>query len=255
MARITAALFVLFTILHFTSSAQVTISNNGDNACIGTFTTISDIVITETAPGDISLPGPGGTIVFTSSMTFNSPGSATVVVTGGGGSLTGGTVTVSNNSFTVTLNQSNTTHEGEINTITISGIEVDPPGGGGWTINESGGTATINGLSSSGQMVATAYGGVPPTGGNDAVTVCSNNGPSYDLQVNVNSFGNGVGSNFSWTSSAGPNISGETTGSGGFIGDILTNTGTSPETVTYTVTPTNSTYGCVGPTFEVVVTV
>jgi Leucine-rich repeat (LRR) protein len=93
-----------------------------------------------------------------------------------------------------------------------------------------------------------------PAGFNDFATICSGNGPNYDLQANVN-FVNGITSTFTWTVVTGPNISGASNNSGGYLTDILTNSGSSTETATYTITPISLVSGCVGDPFDVTINV
>ncbi len=96
-----------------------------------------------------------------------------------------------------------------------------------------------------------------PVGAADAATTCSDVALTYDLQNNVNTLGNSMASNFSWVATANANVSGESTApqAGATINDVLTNTTGADETVTYTVTPTDNTNGCVGNDFIITVTV
>ena len=77
-------------------------------------------------------------------------------------------------------------------------------------------------------------------------TLCSGNATGISLSSNV------TGSTFNWTVSQ-SNVSGASAGSGNSIVQVLTATGTSPGTATYTITPTYS--GCNGTPVNVVVTV
>ena len=63
-----------------------------------------------------------------------------------------------------------------------------------------------------------------------------------------------LGTTYSWTVSTNPDIDGESAGTGASISQMLTNDSNVTQTVVYTVTPTSD-QGCVGPTFELTVTV
>ncbi|MDN5203269.1 PKD domain-containing protein [Fulvivirgaceae bacterium BMA10] len=80
-----------------------------------------------------------------------------------------------------------------------------------------------------------------------AITICSED------QLNFTPTGPVSGTNFTWTSSSDPNITGNSASGSGTITDILTNSGTDPHTITYTITPIAN--GCTGPTDTYVVTV
>ncbi|MEQ8364378.1 MAG: PKD-like domain-containing protein, partial [Cyclobacteriaceae bacterium] len=91
-----------------------------------------------------------------------------------------------------------------------------------------------------------------------APDICSGTSVAYDLQNNVNTLpGNGLLANFTWTATANANVTGETTSlkSGSIIDDILVNTTTSDQVVTYTVIPTGQVGGCQGNPFTITVTV
>ncbi|MBX2913240.1 MAG: PKD domain-containing protein [Cyclobacteriaceae bacterium] len=91
-----------------------------------------------------------------------------------------------------------------------------------------------------------------------APDICSGTSVGYDLQNNVNTLpGNGLLANFTWTATSNPNVTGETTSlkSGSIIDDVLVNTTTSDETVTYTVTPIGQAGGCAGNPFTITVKV
>ncbi|MEY3060485.1 MAG: hypothetical protein RL000_1837, partial [Bacteroidota bacterium] len=67
-------------------------------------------------------------------------------------------------------------------------------------------------------------------------TICSGNATGVALSSNV------AGTTFAWSTVANGSVTGETTagGSGASISDVLTNTTSSPVTVTYSVIPTAS---------------
>ncbi|MEQ8304739.1 MAG: PKD-like domain-containing protein, partial [Cyclobacteriaceae bacterium] len=91
-----------------------------------------------------------------------------------------------------------------------------------------------------------------------APDICSGTVVAYDLQDNVDTApGNMLPSNFTWTATPNANILGETTSlkSGSIIDDVLVNTTTVDQTVTYTVTPTGQVGGCAGDPFTITVTV
>ncbi|HEY5692086.1 MAG TPA: PKD-like domain-containing protein [Cyclobacteriaceae bacterium] len=90
-----------------------------------------------------------------------------------------------------------------------------------------------------------------------AAAICSGTSVSYDLQNNVNTLGNNLLSNFTWTATPNANITGETTSlkSAAIIDDVLVNVTTSDQIVIYTVTPTGQTGGCIGNPFTISVTV
>ncbi len=92
-----------------------------------------------------------------------------------------------------------------------------------------------------------------PRGVNDGpIDVCSNVAFNYSLQNNVNTLGNSVTANFTWSAAANGNVTGESTAlqAGGTITDVLRNVTNSDELITYTVTPTG-TNGCAGNSFTV----
>ncbi|MGE0590583.1 MAG: PKD-like domain-containing protein, partial [Cyclobacteriaceae bacterium] len=86
-----------------------------------------------------------------------------------------------------------------------------------------------------------------------APDICSGSSVNYDLQNNVNVSGNVLASNFTWTAAPNANVTGETTSlkSGAIIDDVLTNTTTVDQVVTYTVTPTGQVGGCQGNPFTI----
>ncbi|MBL7871773.1 MAG: hypothetical protein JNM78_09200, partial [Cyclobacteriaceae bacterium] len=91
-----------------------------------------------------------------------------------------------------------------------------------------------------------------------APDICSGASVNYNLQNNVNTFpGNNLATNFTWTATTQPNVTGETTSlkSGSLIDDVLVNTTTINQTVTYTVTPTSQVGGCAGDPFTIQVNV
>jgi PKD repeat protein len=96
-----------------------------------------------------------------------------------------------------------------------------------------------------------------PVGISKPTTICSGLSVSYDLQANVNSFGNILPTNFSWVAASNANVSGESllAHSGSIIDDVLTNSTNSPQVVTYTATPSAQGTGCPGSTFTISVTV
>ncbi|WP_035654647.1 PKD-like domain-containing protein, partial [Flavobacterium saliperosum] len=83
-----------------------------------------------------------------------------------------------------------------------------------------------------------------------AVTICSNQSVGLALTANIPS-------TFSWIATANPNVTGESTTaqSGSTINNILVNTTSVVQVVTYTVTPTSSPGGCLGTPQTVLVTV
>ncbi|MBV6426029.1 MAG: hypothetical protein KIPDCIKN_00520 [Haliscomenobacter sp.] len=79
----------------------------------------------------------------------------------------------------------------------------------------------------------------------------------YDLQTNVNLFGNGMTTSFSWVAMANnPQLTGESTSpkTGKMINDVLTNTSSSPQMVVYKATA-GSDNTCPGAVFYISVTV
>jgi len=90
-----------------------------------------------------------------------------------------------------------------------------------------------------------------------APDICSGSIVGYNLQTNVNTLGNNLASNFTWTATPQPNVTGETTSlkSGNIIDDVLVNTTTTNQVVVYTVTPTGQVGGCLGNPFTISVNV
>ncbi len=119
-------------------------------------------------------------------------------------------------------------------------------------------TPTANGCPGT-PITATVTVNPLPNGADDTFATCSGSIVNYDLQANVNTApGNSVLSNFSWVAlSNNPNITGESLSpqTGDFITDLLVNTTFIPQAVIYRVTPTSEGGGCVGPFFDVTVTV
>ena len=92
-----------------------------------------------------------------------------------------------------------------------------------------------------------------PVGSNLQTMTCSNVALNVDLQNQVD-LNNGMSSDFTWTVSDNPNVTGEADGSGDVIDQTLVNTSGIDQIVTYTVTPTAEN-NCTGSTFTVAVTV
>jgi hypothetical protein len=96
-----------------------------------------------------------------------------------------------------------------------------------------------------------------PTAAADTDTECSDVILSYDLQNNVDTFGNSVVSTFNWVATPNGNVTGESTSAqaGGIINDVVTNVSGADEDVVYTVTPSSSAGGCVGTPFVITITI
>ena len=96
-----------------------------------------------------------------------------------------------------------------------------------------------------------------PVGGVGTTNICSDNALSYNLQTaNIDVYGNGQASTFSWIAANNPNVTGESTTaqSGGIINDNINNVSGVNQNVVYTVTPTG-TNNCVGAPFQVTATI
>jgi hypothetical protein len=91
-----------------------------------------------------------------------------------------------------------------------------------------------------------------PVGENLQIMTCSKTAFSANLQNRIT---NGMASDFTWTVSDNPNVTGEADGSGDVITQTLVNTSGTDQIVTYTVTPTAESNDCPGSTFTVEVTV
>lgn len=94
-----------------------------------------------------------------------------------------------------------------------------------------------------------------PVGASDIGTVCSTIGINYGLQGLINSMGNNVPSDFSWSVSANPNVSGQTSGAGDILTDVPVNVTNTNEVLVYTVTPVSELNLCTGDPFTVTITV
>lgn len=98
-----------------------------------------------------------------------------------------------------------------------------------------------------------------PRGFNDpSPLACSDVAFNYDLSLNIANTGAGgnnltAGTTYSWVATSNAFVTGEGSGTGAIITDIINNVTNSNQVVVYTVTPTNNT--CVGNTFTVSVTV
>ncbi|MBN8575810.1 MAG: autotransporter-associated beta strand repeat-containing protein [Cytophagales bacterium] len=90
-----------------------------------------------------------------------------------------------------------------------------------------------------------------------APAICSESTVGYNLQTNVNTLGNNLPANFTWSAVPNSNVSGETTAlrSSSVIDDVLVNTTGVNQTVVYQVTPTSQVGGCVGDPFTIQVNV
>jgi hypothetical protein len=88
-------------------------------------------------------------------------------------------------------------------------------------------------------------------GENLQLVTCSTTTLDINLQERIT---NGVSSDFTWTVSDNPNVTGEADGSGDVISQTLVNTSGADQTVTYLVTP-NADNGSVGSAFTVEVTI
>ncbi|MCW5912410.1 MAG: gliding motility-associated C-terminal domain-containing protein [Cyclobacteriaceae bacterium] len=99
-----------------------------------------------------------------------------------------------------------------------------------------------------------------PRGFNDPSPVaCSDVAFNYDLAANIANTGAGgnnltTGTTYSWVATSNAFVTGEGSGTGAIITDIINNVTNSDQVVVYTVTPTSGN-GCVGNTFTVSVTV
>ncbi|MBX2917094.1 MAG: gliding motility-associated C-terminal domain-containing protein [Cyclobacteriaceae bacterium] len=99
-----------------------------------------------------------------------------------------------------------------------------------------------------------------PRGFNDASPVaCSDVAFNYDLATNIANTGAGgnaltAGTTYSWVAASNAFVTGEGSGTGAIITDVINNVTNSNQVVVYTITPTSAN-GCVGNTFTVSVTV
>lgn len=99
-----------------------------------------------------------------------------------------------------------------------------------------------------------------PKGFNDASALaCSDVAFNYDLAANIANTGSGgnnlvTGTTYSWVATANAFVTGEGSGTGSLITDVITNITNSTQVVTYTVTPTSA-VGCVGNAFNVAINV
>ncbi len=251
LTRLFIAAFI-FTVSCHSILAQVSVSPYHDAKCDGIMVNVTTINISETSTNDFALTtGVGETMVFTPTSGTFTPGVGTVSfdtpdVTA--------TINVTTNDFTITLTAASAAHASDMNNLQISGLEFHNTIVENVEIRYNSGTASVNGLTTD-QPVAVAEINPLPFGGNDALTICEGNLPGYDLQSNVNIFGNAESSTFSWSTDFNPNVSGASpSGSDSYLNDYLFTLTGSPQVVSYHVTPT-STFGCIGPEFVVQITV
>ncbi len=111
-------------------------------------------------------------------------------------------------------------------------------------------TSTTGSCPGTPQAVTITVNPAPTMSSANAKTICS----SDNVNLALTSV---VPSNYSWIATDNPNVTGESTSaqSGSTINDVLVNTTTSVQTVTYTVTPTSTTGTCPGTSQTVTVTV
>ncbi|MBX2901555.1 MAG: gliding motility-associated C-terminal domain-containing protein [Cyclobacteriaceae bacterium] len=99
-----------------------------------------------------------------------------------------------------------------------------------------------------------------PRGFNDPSPIaCSDVAFNYDLAANIANTGSGgnnlvTGTTYSWVATSNPFVTGEGSGTGSIITDVINNVTNANQVVVYTVTPTSAN-GCVGINFTVSVTV
>ncbi len=92
---------------------------------------------------------------------------------------------------------------------------------------------------------------------NSTITINTINSTNCsDANVNL-TLASSVSSNYTWVATDNVNTAGEslTNQAGGIITDVITNTSTSPQIVTYNVTPTDVSTGCIGTTQSVNITI
>lgn len=96
-----------------------------------------------------------------------------------------------------------------------------------------------------------------PVGADDAISTCSGDALTYNLQDNVNTLGNSVGSTFTWFATANGSVTGESTTpqNGVEINDNLINVSGTGQVVEYTVIPSHGINDCDGDAFTIEVTV
>ena len=111
-------------------------------------------------------------------------------------------------------------------------------------------TATTGTCAGGPQTVTVLVNALPTVTSSNAVTICSGDPVNLTLTADMPS-------NFSWQATSSANVTGESTTaqSTGTITDVLTNTTSSSQTVTYSVTPTSTGGSCVGAPQTVTVTV
>ncbi|MFK7972216.1 MAG: HYR domain-containing protein [Bacteroidia bacterium] len=92
-----------------------------------------------------------------------------------------------------------------------------------------------------------------PNAPNTQLAICDGDSIGFDLQMHIDTFGNGVKSSFMWQAMPVAGITGISTSTqtDTAITDVLVNTTLQVKTVIYTITPTSDTGNCVGPDFLV----
>ncbi|MEW7279846.1 PKD-like domain-containing protein [Aquimarina sp. 2201CG1-2-11] len=90
---------------------------------------------------------------------------------------------------------------------------------------------------------------------NKTKNTCSETSLNEKLINDIDNYNDGV--TFSWLAAENPNVTGETTTSNtaANITDTLINTTTTPQDVVYTITPSDSTTGCIGTIYTITITV
>lgn len=223
-----------------TTTYSVTLStpttSNFNNASGASFTpTVTNITPTRTEHCLNVVCTPPSAPTASASPTTICAGQSSTLTASGGSNVTYYWYTVSSGGTSFASGSSTTVSP---STTTTYYVEADDNTNPGCKSSRTSVTVTVNALPN---VVASPA----------SPSICSGSSPSIALSSNV---AGTVGvTSFSWTASNGSNVSGASNSSGTSINQTLTNSGTSPSTATYTVTPTAN--GCTGSNTVITVTV
>jgi Leucine-rich repeat (LRR) protein len=247
MTKTKALLLLSFLLFAFSASrAQLSFSPNSDNGCVGTYTTLQDIVLNESNNTDFGVTATSHDLVFlVSAGNLNTtPAAASVNYSSGG---VNASLTIFSDRIIVTMVQLNPSHTSTPDILTISGIEFDlgVSGAGDIHFSNSFTTLPVNGISDLASVANVNFTDTP-VGLNDSQIICSGQTTSVNLSSTP------IASSFSWPDPDG--VGPASAGSSNEISQLFYNSFSDlPMGISYSVTPTIG--SCSGVPFSVDITV